>query len=118
MATGPDDTRWAEFEQLGEVEVRKRIVARVWSREKQELAEHWLRFQECTDSSASRRETLRLANEANDLARSANKAASEANVIAQRSAAAAWASSIIAAAALIAAITAIVFSTIGKHWFS
>jgi hypothetical protein len=117
MVEGPNDDRWKEFDALGEMEVRKRVVAQVWGEEKQKLAEHWLNYQESQDSSASRRETLRLANEANDLARSANESALDANSIARassdsakRSAAAARTSNKIAAAALIAAIIAVVIS--------
>lgn len=127
MAGVPDEwaKEWAVFDAIGEENVRQNIAKHVYDGARKISVEQWLEYQASRDSAASRRETLRLANEANDLARSANVAASEANTIARssaaaakRSAAAAWTSNIIAMAALAAAITAIVLSTIGKHWFS
>lgn len=116
----PHDTRWKEFEALGEIEVRKRLAARVWGEEKEALAVQWLAHLESSGSSDARRRTLAVATEANDLARSANEAALEANSIARassisanRSAEAARNSNIIATLALIAAIIAIALSIIG-----
>lgn len=107
----PQSTRWQEFEELGEVEVRKRLAAHIWGEEKEALAHQWLEFRESSNSSEVRRQTLAVAREANDLARAANNSALEANAIARdsassakRSAKAARNSNIIAMAALIAAI--------------
>ena len=121
----PNDARWQEFESLGEIEVRKRLAAHMWSEEKEALARQWIEYRESFDSSASRANSLALAREANDLARKANSSASEANVIARESASsaklsakAARSSNIIATAALIAATISIALSIIGlflKH---
>jgi len=120
------ETRWQEFEDLGEIEVRKRLAARLWSEEKEALARQWIEFREARDSSTSAdslalaREANDLARSANDLARSANISASEANAIARRAASsaslsadAARTNNIIATLALIAAVIAIALSIIG-----
>jgi hypothetical protein len=122
MAVGVHDVRWNEFEELGEIEVRKRLAAHIWSEEKEALARQWIEFRESHESSESRANSLALAREANDLARSANVAASEANSIARasslaakRSADAAYTSNIIAAAALIIAIISAVLAIIAMQ---
>jgi len=121
------ESRWREFENLGESEVRKRLAGRLWSEEKNALARQWLDLCESSRSSEDRRQTLIVAKEANDLARSANELALEANSLARsanttaldsstaanRSADAARTSNIIATLALAAAVIAIAVSTIG-----
>jgi len=82
MAADVHDVRWAEFEALGEIEVRKRLAAHYWSEEKDALARQWLVYRESRESSESNANSLALAREANDFARSANTSASEANAIA------------------------------------
>jgi hypothetical protein len=113
-------TRWQEFEKLGEIEVRERLAAHIWSEEKDALARQWLEYCESFNSSEDRLRTLAVAKDANDLARSANEAALEANSIARtasdsakRSADAARTSNMIATLALIAAAIAIALSIIG-----
>jgi hypothetical protein len=82
----PHETRWKEFETLGEEEVRKRLGAHMFGEDKERLARQWIEYRDSLDSSAARLRTLALATEANDLARSANAAASESNVIARSAA--------------------------------
>ena len=77
---------WDEFRSLAEAEVRKRLASHVYSEHRERQARQWLEYGNLSDSSASRRHTLAIAKEANDLARSANEAASELNVIARRAA--------------------------------
>ena len=76
------DTRWNEFEGLGEEQVHKRLAAHIWGEEKEALARQWLEFRETNKSSTDTREGLALAKEANDLARLANDTARSGNVIA------------------------------------
>jgi hypothetical protein len=114
------DVRWQEFETLGEVEVRKRLAAHIWSEEKEALARQWIEWRESSNLSEDRRQILAVAKEANDLARSANDSALDANAVARRaadsaseSAAAARTNNIIATLALIAAVIAMALSIIG-----
>jgi hypothetical protein len=112
--------RWAEFEQLGEAEVRKHIVSIAWGEGKIALAKQWLDHKSSSDSAADRAATLAEARAANELARAANSLAEAANVTADaaaasaaRSAEAAKTNNIIATIALIAAVIAIAVSVIG-----
>jgi hypothetical protein len=112
--------RWNEFELLGEIEVRKRLAGHFWSEDKDALARQWLEYLDSYGSADSRRQTLAIARDANELARSANAAALESNSIARAaadsaslSAAAARTNNIIATLALIAAAIAIALSIIG-----
>ena len=120
MIDDRDEKRWADFEALGEEQVRKNLGKGIYGEERQRLALQWIETRKSVDSDISRRETLALAKEANNLASSANKAASESNFIAREaansareSADAARNNNIIATAALIAAIVAIALSIIG-----
>jgi hypothetical protein len=94
-----NDLRWQEFDSLGQVEVRKRVTAKIWTEEKAKLAHQWLAYQESQESSASRQKTLDVTKEAADLAKSAMEAART--------------STMIATLALIAAAIAVVLSVIG-----
>jgi hypothetical protein len=69
-----------EFDDLGEEEVRKRL--RVWDASKQRRARQWLEFKEWSKSSSDAQQTLKVASEANDLARSGNKIAAGALILA------------------------------------
>jgi hypothetical protein len=105
-------SRWQQFEELGEEEVRRRLGSHVYKEETQRLANQWLLYRASSDSAELRRLTLDSAMEANDLARKANELASEANSIARSSAAEARTSNTIAKLALAAATIAIVISII------
>ena len=114
------DATWAEFDRIGQEQVRKNIASHVYGELRLYLANQWLDFRDSVESSEDRRRTFMLASDANDLARLANEAASESNSIARaaadsakRSADAARTNNIIATLALIAAVIAIALSIIG-----
>jgi hypothetical protein len=94
MADNVDDRRWKEFEDLGEEDVRKRLLQHIWGEDKERLARQWLEH----------RGTF-LDREANDLARKANAIAEKANDLARKN-------NIIATIALIGAGIAIAISII------
>jgi hypothetical protein len=95
MADDVKDSRWKEFEELGEEEVHKRLGSHIWGEDRKKLARQWLALRGTS-----------LDREAIDLARRANDAANEANVIARNN-------NMIAGFALIAAGIAIAISIIG-----
>jgi hypothetical protein len=99
MAEDVQNVRWKEFEDLGEVEVRKRLARHIWDEDKERLARQWLESKEWSRSSEDSRATVAIAKEANDLARSANDIARSNNII--------------ATVALIFAVIAIAISIIG-----
>ena len=72
MTDDVQDSRWKEFEELGEEEVHKRLGSHIWGEDRKRLARQWLALRGTS-----------LAREANDLARKANDAAKEANDIAR-----------------------------------
>src|SRR5262245_56855855 len=73
MADDVHETRWKEFEDLGEEEVRKRLAQHIWGEDKERLARQWLDHRSTS-----------LAREANDLARTANDIAEKANSLARK----------------------------------
>jgi hypothetical protein len=112
-----DEEMWDQFEKLGPERVRLDIGAHRYGEKRLRLANQWLLYKDSVDSAEDRRNTLALANDANELARSANEAALDSNSIARQaassaaqSAKAARISNMIAMAALAAAIIAIVMS--------
>ena len=107
-------------DEFGESKVRENLNSNIWNSSKQKHANEWLRQLEanCADIALSRRadredEAIKIACEANNLARSANSSASEANRIALDAASSArkqarwavWAATIATIAIIIAAMT-------------
>jgi DNA-binding transcriptional LysR family regulator len=99
MVDDVKDSRWKEFEELGEDQVRIRLAQHIWAEGTERLARQWLDRREASLA----REATR---EANDLARRANDTANEANVIARNN-------NMIAGFALVAAGIAIAISILG-----
>ena len=99
-----DDQFRAELDQLGEEEVRKKLVHGAYNEKKRRIAEDWLaqKDQERQDKALERQELRE--HEALALARQANEYAAEANEHADNANRIAWFAFGIAAAALIASV--------------
>jgi hypothetical protein len=113
------DAQWAEFDSLGEVEIRKRLGAQQYGEQRMKLAREWLAHHASLRSSDENAASLAEARAANELAKEANTLALQANSVAEISAASAAlsvakakTSNIIAIVAAAAAIAAVVISMI------
>jgi hypothetical protein len=113
------DAQWAEFERLGEEEVRKRLGAQQYGEAKVKLARAWLEQRDALHASADRRKAIDVATEANTISRQANDLSREANttaagaaIAAREAADATKANARIAAGALAMAFLALVVSVL------
>jgi hypothetical protein len=74
------DSRWADFEQLGERQVRQYLALRVYGEDNVKLAKAWLEYKESLSSAATQAESLALAKAAQSDASRAAAAAERAAV--------------------------------------
>lgn len=107
------EAKYAEFEKLGPVEVRKRLASHVYGEDNARHAENWLALKDHEAESLSRDAIMTSAREANALAREANSIAREAADAASEAARAAKNNNTIATIALAISVMAIATSVIG-----
>lgn len=102
----------AEFEQIGEDEVRLRLTAKHWREEKEAFAIEWLRKKDQRRTDSQQAEQAAAAARAADAAIRAAEQAERAADAAERQATSAERATRIAMAALIAAIVSIILTLI------
>ena len=75
------NSRWADFEELGEKQVRQNLASRIYGEDNKNEADAWLAYRASLSNAATQAETLALA-------RDAQKEASRAAAAAERAASA------------------------------
>ncbi len=97
-----DDARarmWADFENMGPAEVRKRVAISAFEPAAERLAREWLRHKEAEAAEDAREETTQSAREASESARSARESANRSEAVALAANSAALAANSLASSA-------------------
>lgn len=104
--------KWAEFEELGETEVRQMLMSNIWNSHKTILAKGWLDYCDRASKRAFKDEEIAIARAASASAASAAASASDSALSARISAKAAINQAITARLALIIASTSLIIGII------